>query len=423
MIGNFKSYFQEHYRVYHGSADLYAYFIEKGVSLLNPAGFFSYIVANKWMRANYGLPLRKWLKQQCLNEIIDFGDLPVFKGATTYPCIIRICKGKPPEHFSAVVAATLHFESLDTYVRSCRQTIQLSALEDSGWSLTGEKVQELLKKVRVSGIPLRDYVKGKILYGIKTGLNEAFVIDSATRDRLTAEDPMSAELIKPFLAGRDIKRCHPLPAGKFLIFTRRGTDIQKYPAIEKHLQQFKEMLMPKPAGWKGTDWKGRKPGQYKWYEIQDAIDYFAEFEKPKIIVPAIVQKASYTFDHDGFLSNDKTTIIAVDDLYLLGMLNSKVCDFVMHSIASTKQGGYYEYKPMYLSQLPIRPINFSDPADKARQVEQMLSLHKKLAAANTDHEKTNLQRQIDAADSQIDRLVYELYELTEEEIKIVEDSK
>jgi hypothetical protein len=302
----------------------------------------------------------------------------------------------------------------------------MSALEDSGWSITGEKTQALLKKLKAFGIPLGSYAKGKIYRGILTGLNEAFAIDRAARDRLIAEDPKSAELIKPFLAGRDIKRCHPLPTGKFLIFTRRGIDIKKYPAIEKHLQKFKEKLMPKPPDWKGTAWKGRKPGQYKWYEIQDAIDYFAEFEKPKIIVPAIVQKASYTFDRDGFLSNDKTTIIAVDDLYLLGILNSKVCDYVMHSIASTKQGGYYEYKPMYLSQLPIRTINFSDPADKARHdrmvalVEQMLSFHKKLTAAKTDHEKTNLQRQIDASDSQIDRLVYKLYELTEEEIRIVE---
>jgi type I restriction-modification system DNA methylase subunit len=429
MIGNFKSYFQEHYRVYHGSADFYVYFIEKGVSLLNPAGFFSYIVANKWMRANYGEPLRKWLKQQDIQEIIDFGDLPVFKDATTYPCIIRVKKGKPPGRFSVAIATTLQFESLDAYVQTCQYPVQMSALEDNGWSITGEKTRVLLKKLKAIGIPLGNYAKGEIYRGILTGLNEAFVIDSATRDRLTAEDPMSSELIKPFLAGRDIKRCHPLPVGKFLIFTRRGIDIKKYPAIEKHLQKFKEKLMPKPADWKGTDWKGRKPGQYKWYEIQDAIDYFAEFEKPKIIVPAIVQKASYTFDHDGFLSNDKTTIIAVDDLYLLGMLNSKVCDFVMHSIASTKQGGYYEYKPMYLSQLPIRIINFTDSADKARHdrmvvlVEQMLSLHKRLAEAKTDHEKTNLKRQLDATDRQIDRLVYELYELTEEEIKIVEGDR
>ena len=185
--------------------------------------------------------------------------------------------------------------------------------------------------------------------------------------------------------------------------------------------------MPKPKDWKGENWKGRKPGNYKWYEIQDAVDYYAEFEKPKIIIPAIVQRASYMLDNSGFYSNDKTSIIATDDLYLLGILNSRVSDFVVHSISSTKQGGYFEYKPMYVSQIPIRTINFSDPDDKARHdrmvalVDQMLELHKQLASARTDHEKTAIQRQIDATDRQVDQLVYELYGLTKEEIKIVEE--
>ena len=94
-LGEFKGYFQKHYKVYQSTADLYSYFIERGVSLLRDGGIFSYIVANKWMRANYGQPMRKWLKEQCIEEIIDFGDLQVFQGATTYPCIIRITKSAP----------------------------------------------------------------------------------------------------------------------------------------------------------------------------------------------------------------------------------------------------------------------------------------------------------------------------------------
>ena len=111
--------------------------------------------------------------------------------------------------------------------------------------------------------------------GFKTGLNEAFVIDAATRDRLISEDARSAELIKPFLAGRDIKRYEPPASDKFLIFTRHGVDIDEYPAIKKHLSQFKEQLMPKPRNWKGDEWRGRKPGAYEWYEIQDTVDYHA----------------------------------------------------------------------------------------------------------------------------------------------------
>jgi hypothetical protein len=192
--------------------------------------------------------------------------------------------------------------------------------------------------------------------------------------------------------------------------------------------KFKDQLMPRPKNWKGGEWKGRKPGSYQWYEIQDTIDYYSEFENPKIIVPAIVQKATYCLDTSGFYSNDKTTIIASDDLYLLGVLNSKTVDFVMHSISSTKQGGYFEYKPMYLSKLPIRSVDFANPSEKKLHdnivflVSSLLTLYQKFPLA-TGQSKIIIERQIDGTDRRIDKLVYELYGLTEEEIKIVEDAE
>ena len=171
-----------------------------------------------------------------------------------------------------------------------------------------------------------------------TGLNEAFVIDEATRAELIRQDPKSAEVIKPFLAGRDIKRYETPKAEKYLIFTRRGVNIDDYTAVRMYLEQFKEQLMPKPKDFTGSNWKGRKEGQYAWYEIQDTVAYYEEFEKPKIIVPAIVKSASYAFDTSGTYSNDKTSIIATDDLLILAVLNSKISDMFLHSIASTKQG-------------------------------------------------------------------------------------
>jgi hypothetical protein len=425
MLSDLKSYFQQNYRIYHGTADLYAYFIERGISILRNDGIFSYIVANKWMRANYGEPLRSWLKGLRIEDIVDFGDLQVFQGATTYPCVIRISKLPPNPSFEVTQVENLNFIDLSDYVREHHYTVKLASLDNSGWSLADEKMHALLAKLKGAGVPLDEYVQGKLYYGIKTGLNEAFVIDEATRERLIAEDDNSAELIKPFLAGRDIKRYEQPKSDKYLIFTRRGINIENYPAIKRYLSQFKEMLMPKPKDWAGTEWKGRKPGSYQWFEIQDTIDYYNEFEKPKIIIPAIVQNASYAFDEAGFLSNDKTSIIAAKDLYLLGILNSKIADIVVHSISSTKQGGYFEYKPMYVSQIPIRPINLSDPFDVNRHdrmvllVDLMLSLNKQLAEARTSHEQTLLKRQIKATDDQIDQLVYELYGLTEEEVRIV----
>lgn len=259
-LGELKDYFSRHYRVYHGVADLYAYFIERGVSLLRPAGLFSYIVANKWMRANYGAPLRRWLKEQHIEEIIDFGDLPVFTKATTYPCILRISKEEQAGSFSACQVKTLSFSSLEDYVRDNSYEVLQKDLDDTGWSLAEEKKQKLLMKLKGTGVTLGEYVGGKIYYGIKTGLNEAFVIDEATRKRLIAEDPRSEELIKPFLAGRDIKRYEQPRSDKYLIFTRHGLNIDDYPAIKQYLTLFKERLTPKPKNWAGKDWKGRKPG-------------------------------------------------------------------------------------------------------------------------------------------------------------------
>lgn len=424
----FKDYAKGRYETYAGTADLYVYFIERAMSLLRPGGYLGFIVANKWMRAAYGEPLRRWLKQQQIAEIIDFGDLPVFEQATTYPCILILRKAAPARTFAVTQVKTLDFASLDEYARDNRYDVAQDSLSDKGWSLAGGQAQALLAKLRAKGVPLGEYVQGKIYRGVLTGLNEAFVIDERTRNRLIAEDPRSAELIKPFLLGRDVKRYAPPQSKRYLIFARRGVNIDEYPAIKKYLLPFKDRLTPKPDGWVGEEWKGRKPGRYEWYEIQDTIDYYAEFEKPKIIVPAIVQRASFAFDSEDFYSNDKTSIIGVNDLYLLGILNSRVSDLVLREIASTKQGGFFEQKPMYLSQLPIRTLNLSDPAERAMHdrmvglVEEMLRLKKEHAAAESalEDRRHALARDIERTDREIDRLVYELYGLTEEEIAIVE---
>ena len=320
-LGEMKDYFAGHYQVYHGVADLYAYFIERGVSLLRPAGLFSYIVANKWMRANYGRPLRRWLKEQHIEEIVDFGDLPVFTKATTYPCILRIAKKEPVESFPACQMKTLSFSSLEDYIREHSYAVRQPELDDSGWSLADERTQRLLAKLKATGVPLGEYVGGKIYRGVLTGLNEAFIIDEATRARLIAEDAGSAELIKPFLAGRDIKRYEHPRIDKYMIFTRRGLNIDDYPAIKQYLTIFKERLTPKPKNWAGKDWKGRKPGAYEWYEIQDTIDYHAEFEKPKIVYAEIAARGQFVLDLNGSYY-DTTAYLLVHGselLYLLGL--------------------------------------------------------------------------------------------------------
>lgn len=420
-----KAYFEKRFSVYHGVADLYTYFIEKGVSLLKQGGFFSYIVANKWFRANYGKPLRHWMKQQNIVEIIDFGDLPVFKQATTYPCIIVIQKKAPAPTFRASTIKTLDFTDLEEHVTQNNYDVRQNMLDESGWALVNQKSQDLLDKLRKSGVPLGEYVDGNIYRGVLTGLNEAFVIDDATRTKLIAEDARSGDIIKPFLLGRNIKRYQPVTSNNYVIFTRRGVDIQKYAAIKNYLAQFKERLTPRPKDWKGGKWEGRKPGSYQWYEIQDTIDYYAEFEKPKIIYPNICKKPEFTFDETGLYTNQKCFIISLDDKYLFGVLNSSVTFFLFTKILPKLRGNFYEPSYVFLKDFPIRRLDFSNSSDKLHHdqivslVNTILDLNKKLAEAKIPQAKEVLKRQIEATDRQIDKLVYKLYDLTDEEIEIV----
>ena len=424
-----KEYFQTHYTAYHGTADLYVYFIEKGMSLLRPGGIFSYIVANKWLRANYGTALRRYLKKRQIEEIVDFGDLPVFQQATTYPCILRVSNAPPTHEFRVSKVETLSYPSLEVYVTEHSHLVDPAILDEGGWTLTDRRTEDLLRKLRERGTPLERYVMGQIYYGIKTGLNKAFVIDEKTQDQLIREDPKSAEIIKPFLVGKDIKRYSKLKSSNFLILIpngwtkRESGEIknklkwlqEKYPAISHHLAPFSEEAENRDD-----------QGEY-WWELRPC-DYYEIFEKPKIIYPEICQKPEFTLDESNFYTNNKCFIIPRSDQYLLGILNSRLMHFLFELNLPKLRGGYYMPAYVVLKNFPIFLPDFSDPADTARHdrmvalVSQMLDLHKRVQETTLEHEKALIQRQIEATDREIDNLVYELYGLTEEERKIVEVS-
>jgi len=423
-----KDYFSSHYKTFAGAADIYVYFVERGISLLNKNGHFAYIVANKWLRTSYGKPLRQWLKNQCVEEIVDFGDLPVFQKATTYPCILHVSNRPPKKRFGAALIPDLNFPDLSQYTCNLEFEVDLSALSDNRWLLVNVREQELIKKLSLIGTTLSKYAGGSIYRGVVTGLNDAFVIDAETREKLIREHTSSADIIKPFLTGKDVKRYKKLEPIKYLIFTRRGTDIHKYPAVKRYLLKYKDRLIPKPPGWKGAKWVGRKPGTYKWYEIQDTIEYYKQFDVPKIIYPNICKSPEYTFDTNGFYTNQKCFIIATSDKYLLGLLNSSLTKFLYVSILPKLRGGFFEPGYAFVKDFPIRTIDFGNPDDKAKHdkmvklVDRILDLHKRLTVAKVPAEKTRIQRQINTTDKQIDKLTYELYALTQDEIKIIEES-
>ncbi|MEO5643160.1 MAG: DNA methyltransferase [Bacteroidia bacterium] len=420
-----KEYFSQKYKVHHGAADLYTYFFEKGIGLLNEKGIFGIIVASKWMKASYGEPLRKWVKNQNIYEIIDFGGLPVFQGVTTYPCIFISGNNKIEKTIHVTNVKTLHFDSLEKYIVQNKIKLSQQSLDDIGWNLASDKEQKLLTKIKSSGVPLKLFVKGKIYRGILTGLNEAFVIDAEVKRALIKEDKGSAELIKPFLVGKDIKRYMPPQSDKFVIFTKRGTNINNYPAIKRHLFQFKKQLSPKPKDFKGQKWEGRKPGNYTWFEIQDTIDYYKEFEKPKILWPGISSAVtSFTIDYNKYYGNDNNQLIISDDKYLLGILNSSLSKFQLLNICDKVQGGFYRLKIVYIEKLVIK-VMFTKSEFKIRDeiiknVESLLRLNSELMEAKLQTIRSQIKQQIEYIEEKIDQLIYELYQLSPEEIKIVE---
>ena len=244
-----------------------------------------------------------------------------------------------------------------TVVQSEGKYLAPECLADEGWSFADQHTSQKIEQMKAAGIPLKDYVNGNIYRGILTGCNQAFVIDGATRELLIAEDHRSDELIKPLLMGRDVKRWTYTKKDRWLIFTRRGTDIEDFPAIKRYLLQYREQLEPRPVDWEqnhpGEKWPGRKPGPYQWYEIQDNIAYHSEFGKPKLVFPDIATEARVTFDLHRHFSNDTTMIIPLNDLFLLGLLNSPIVHDFYKNICAQIRGGFLRYKKLYVEQIPI----------------------------------------------------------------------
>lgn len=430
LLTDLKNYLKNHYQVYHALADLYSYFIERGISLLNDTGIFSYIVANKWTRTNYGEPLRRWLKNQCIDEIIDFGDLPIFKNATTYPCILRVSKGCTNQYIKAVQVGSMNFGDLSKYVEEHNYRINRLGLRDESWPLVDESMQNLLDKLRTKGIPLIEYINGKVYLGVLTGLDKAFIINEKTKNELIEKDSKSKDLIKPFLKGRDVKRYQSIEPNKYVIlipsgWTRKmaGEGINAFDWLKDNYPAVADYFVPFADGAKKRDKSNRGEN---WWELR-ACDYYDEFEKSKILWPEIAGSARFTYDETRAYTNHKVYLIPNANLYLLGILNSSLIRLFIHSVCTDLQGNSYNFSVAFVGRTPIYIIDFSNPRDveihnkMVPLVEKMLDLHKRLDFSMTEHEKTMLSQQIEFTDHQIDTLVYELYGLTEEEIKIVED--
>lgn len=427
----FKDYAKDLYETYTGTADLYVYFVERGYSVLRDGGRMGYILPNKWMRANYGKKIRDYLKDK-IDSLIDFGDLPVFAEATAYPCIITLNKGKHDNTVTAANVENLDFGDLGNYLQDNIYTVKRSSLRKSGWTLVPELEQQVFEKIQNQGVSLEKYVDKKIYYGIKTGLNTAFVIDEKIRRNIIEEDSKSVEFIKPYLAGREVRNYKPVKPKQYVILIPNGWTREKlgetvtedhaweylqtnYKAITNYIEQYRERA------------KRRSDKGDFWWELR-ACSYYDKFEKPKIIYPNILQKPEFTFDTDSNYTNQKCYIIAKDDKWLLGVLNSSVIFYLFRTLLPKLRGDFYEPNYSIFKTFPIPKLDLSKPGDKAKhdaivvEVERILKLKAEHQALEADlsERRHEVAAQIEATDRKIDALVYDLYGLTDDEIAIVE---
>jgi len=264
-IKEFKPDLRQAYpEAYAGTADIYVYFYARALHLLNPGGTVVFISSNKWLRAKYGEKLRQHLSINAkILSITDFGELPVFDTGATFPMIFVAQKGNQQEAFVFTRVRSLEppYPDVLALIQANGQLLPTaSSFEGKRWLLTASTTIALLRKMENQGVPLIEYVDGQIYVGIKTGLNRAFWIDAAKRDELIAEDPRSQEVMRHLAIGNDVRRWRVEPSDRWLITTKIGTDIDRYPVVFRHLSQWESRL--KKRSDQGEHWWELRPCAY-----------------------------------------------------------------------------------------------------------------------------------------------------------------
>jgi hypothetical protein len=382
-----KPYLQSRYSSFHGMADIYVYFYEIGLNLLKPGGRLSYVVTNKWMKAGYGEPLRKFFAEKgWVESVVDFGHAKhIFLYADVFHSIIVIRKpneGPTPKiaRVCLIPRDQLRVDDLSVQIRKEGLGIDRVRLGGGPWSLEPGTVEKLLEKLQRSGSPLQESFGIKPRSGFSTGLNDAFVIDSQVRDRLVEEDPNCEAILKPYLRGQDIDRWTSHWAGYWLIFTRKGVDIDAYPSVKHYLEGFRERLEPKPTKWQGDGWRGRKPGQYKWFEIQDTVDYWELFESPKIIYPDITWRPSFSLDNTRYYGSKTLYFLTTSDLWVLGVLNSPIAWWYAWRKTLHGKDEALRYHTPFMEAFPL-----PEPTDGQRTTAELV-IRRTIQISATQHE-------------------------------------
>jgi tRNA1(Val) A37 N6-methylase TrmN6 len=403
-LGEFKNYLQTNYKVFTSGGDIFSYFYELSHSIMKDKGYFSFI-NNTFDKTTAGKTLREFVENNFRFErYIDFTDVVVFEEATTYPIILIAQKANQKSNFRFFKYTKANFYDKELiHNDSIHTEVAQDKLNTSAWNFINSSEQNVLSKIQKHKSIVELF--GKCYYGVKTALNEAFV---------TEKDLGNYTVLKDVYDGKDLKKwATPRPFKKMIVFESKSTSKnfgklsedeafekmkETYPEIFNHLEPFKEKAK-----------KRFDKGEF-WWELRNCA-YYDLFEKPKIIFPNLQNNNKFAFDDTGVYLNAPAVFLPSNDKALLAVLNSKVVWHFLKSVCVIRSGGYIEVKPQYFEQIPIPNID-------AIIQDKLTVLADKAIQAKT----INQQADITEIENQIDQLVYQLYELTEEEKKIIENN-
>ena len=400
-----KTEIRDRYQSYEPFADIYCYFIEKAIGLQNQQGILSFITSNSYLRAEYGAPIRKLLKNEnMLLRVLNIEDSQVFESVIVNVAIIVSRKSTNLTDDSCIVVNSPFLgNSFEDFVKSNGFNYPQAYFNSRSWNLVEPRLAELQRKLESSGKTLEQLMT-KIRLGIATGSNEAFLIDEDKKRELCERNPVNAEIIKPILRGRDIFRYSYTSAGQYILLAKNGVNVQRdYPDIYEHLESF------------GDRFRNRGAQGQHWTNLR-ACSFYDDFKKEKIVWIELADSGRFALcNEEIYLLNSAYFLLpppSIESKFLLGVLNSSTIRFYLNLIAETSGMGTSRWINNYVKEFPIPEAGCEQQALIIGLVDQIL-----------DTKHTNPDADVSDLEKRIDQIVYLLYGLTCEEIDIVEEAK
>jgi hypothetical protein len=392
------------YKTFSKGSDIYCLFYERGIDILKPSYYISYITSNRFCTTNYGIDLRKYLSEKNIECAINFNDVNVFESANV-GSLIAIIKNETPNDVDINTLVykdqTLN-QSIPDIITSSSKNIAKQYFKDDQWNFDDNNIQVIKNKIVSKGIPFIKWKNIAINRGITTGCNHVFIVSEEIRNSIVSQDPKSAEIILPVLKGANIKRYNILRPKEYLIFTYTNINIEDYKGVHEYLQQHKEEL---------EEVYEAKHGQKKWYELRKCA-YYDNFFKSKLVWTRLSNQNAFAISiNDEFTVDSSSFAVTEDAEYLMSILNSKVVFFYfkLGSVIWGKDG--IKWFGSHFDNIPIPLISKSQQEPLIKLVKQIIEQKLK------NPESSSLE-----LENEIDELVYKLYDLTFEEIEIIKES-